>query len=289
MELSVVLRSLVAEILSHTNKLSIVFFTHYMALFVIINAQCVKLLSARSPLPSNILKLPTTEATAFKDLLSKHGASRLPPACLAATVPLSFRALNPLLHTIALISHSLCLWLCIALPPAMPITLEQVKSDTGEPLQKNRRSLYSSSAAGSAKGGGKGGGKDKENKMDTSSKAQPSALQKDPQLRKMLITMQKAILQSMQKHRDAESVLYDTLLGESSNKEVADAKSQNSSYQAAISKRGHNMGPPHIWTCGGILQSMMDQTNLEITSGEKMATDAQAIQLKSVIADFEKL
>ena len=138
-----------------------------------------------------------------------------------------------------------------------------------------------------AQGKGRGRGKGADSTSDhQSGKSLPIAISKNPQLRKFLITIQKAVLQSMLKHRDTESVLFDTLLGETDSPVVTAAKSQNMSYQKASEKKGHGLGPPMIWTCGGMLTALLEQTEKDATKG---ALHLETIQLKKIIGEFETL
>ena len=115
-------------------------------------------------------------------------------------------------------------------------------------------------AGGGGAGGGRkarGGEKDpKKYKKEDGTKKQAGNIQGEN--KKLLVLIMKMLMQSAQRGRDADSVVFDFLLGPGDSKEVLAMTEQNTLYQENTKgKKGHDLGPPHIWTFGGLLSELV--------------------------------
>ena len=101
--------------------------------------------------------------------------------------------------------------------------------------------------------------------------------------KKLKQLMLKAILRGEQRGRDMESCLFDTLTGRSDAAEVMAMSEQNTNYGAAVkeSGKGHDHGPPFIWTYGGLLTSLCQQ-------GEKIG-QANAVAMRAILNEYQDL
>ena len=68
----------------------------------------------------------------------------------------------------------------------------------------------------------------------------------------------KMLLQGAQRGRDTDSVVFDFMVGPSDSAEVTSMTEQNTNYQDSTKgKKGHSLGPPQIWTFGGLLSELV--------------------------------
>lgn len=130
----------------------------------------------------------------------------------------------------------------------MPATLVVAKSE--KPLKKGRTKDKEDKPEKGDKGGGKGGSAAA---ASLPTLKVPASLSKDKEMSKLFELVVKALLHSLQIGRDVCSVIFLTYLVASAEAVIEQAVDQNQSYNQAVQKRGHGLGPPHIWTFGGLL------------------------------------
>ena len=77
---------------------------------------------------------------------------------------------------------------------------------------------------------------------------------------KLKVLMIKQILRSEQRGRDLEGALFDTCIGPAEDAMVEKMTSQNQLYAKATKEaKGHGLGPPHVWTFGGLLGGLIEK------------------------------
>ena len=72
----------------------------------------------------------------------------------------------------------------------------------------------------------------------------------------LMSLMVKQILNSAQTGRDLMGVLYDTWIVPIECQMIQVAKKQNMKYSEKVNTRGHGLGPPHLYTFGGVLAGL---------------------------------
>ena len=121
------------------------------------------------------------------------------------------------------------------------------------------RARKTASGAGPSAGknkekGKKGGGKGKEEEP-VDKKHIGEAMKEN----KVLMTLiMKQILNSAQCNRDVQGVLFETWLMPIGTRIVELAKKQNLKYSEKVKVRGHGLGPPHLYTFGGVLAGIQE-------------------------------
>ena len=118
------------------------------------------------------------------------------------------------------------------------------------------QSLLSAPASGSKKPAAGGGGEPatKTKNRPLKRKRRAESREKNKKLQSLII---KQVLRSAQSNRDLEGVPYDTLLGEATLDEVTCASEQTHAYaEHTQNNKNHGLGPPYIWTFGGVLTSV---------------------------------
>ena len=142
---------------------------------------------------------------------------------------------------------------------------EKMTVDEGKRGQKRATSQERATASASkpAKGGGgkqgaKAGGKGKQSKgEDSSSSSEKKHVSQAMLENKALMSlMVKQILNSAQTGRDLMGVLYDTWIVPIECQMIQVAKKQNMKYSEKVKTRGHGLGPPHLYTFGGVLAGL---------------------------------
>eukprot|EP00930_Biecheleria_cincta_P019953 TRINITY_DN15100_c0_g1_i1.p2 TRINITY_DN15100_c0_g1~~TRINITY_DN15100_c0_g1_i1.p2 ORF type:complete len:236 (-),score=58.77 TRINITY_DN15100_c0_g1_i1:9-716(-) len=101
----------------------------------------------------------------------------------------------------------------------------------------------------------------------------PASISKDKDMEKLFSLIVKALLHSLQTGRDVCSVLFLTFLVQTTEEVIEQAKEQNLSYSRATEKKGHGLGPPHIWTFGGVLTATVEAIE-ELGRLDKLDGDA---------------
>ena len=144
------------------------------------------------------------------------------------------------------------------------ITTEKMTVDEGKRGQKRAttQDAANSPAPKPAKGGGgkqgaKAGGKGKQSKGEDSSSSEKKHVNQAMLENKALMSlMVKQILNSAQTGRDLMGVLYDTWIVPIECQLIQVAKKQNLKYSEKVKARGHGLGPPHLYTFGGVLSGL---------------------------------
>ena len=141
----------------------------------------------------------------------------------------------------------------------MPATLQPKRGEkSGEPPSKAARSS------------GRKGGADEVNL------SVPKHLEKDKEGSKLFMLLIKSILHSLQLGRDLASVVYLTWLFPVNHAVVEGGKEQNSMYsEHTYGVRGHGLGPPHIWTYGGMIKALDETLQGDAKAPEPLKQQAQ--------------
>ena len=153
----------------------------------------------------------------------------------------------------------------------MPATLGAGKAKTGEAAPKKARASEASASAAV------------EIKV-------PASLQKDKELTKLFLLLTKSCLHCLQTGRDLCSVVFLCFLVETVHPVVEAAKTQGAEYQAGTSgKKGHGLGPPHIWVYGGILTQMVESLKeAKVDEDEEMPDQKMVEWGEQLLEEYSK-
>ena len=80
----------------------------------------------------------------------------------------------------------------------------------------------------------------------------------------LLQLLAKQALRGAQESRDLHSAIIDTWVGDGGSPEANNMGEQNTNYQEQVRKagKGHQLGPPHVYTFGGLLAGMLTRKDL---------------------------
>ena len=169
---------------------------------------------------------------------------------------------------------------------------EKQKRQSEEEEKEKSKARKSSSSA--QKGGGegtatqkgkkKGGGKGKDDKDNEASKKQMTEAFRENKALMSLIIAQ--VLNSAQTDRDLMGILYETWVIPIGSRIVELAKKQNLKYSDKVKVRGHGLGPPHLYTFGGVLAGLQELKK-DSDHTEPLKTVIEAFVKKSAVEKGE--